>query len=211
MVSHPRRYLWLPAFLKVRFLGRSFSSLKLPQSYSWSERFQRSCIRGRPVDLRSHSSIGHGRPAATNGRLYRGCLHLDVLESTMPQSLEDWTHLVGIISTASELCHGHRNERSGISHSSSRLGQRSWCAHRQRPYLVWSCQQSRRVVLLPYSTTSHRATNIDGWGYTLPGTSFHPQPDWLLQRYFGFQSEIPHWEATVRASCRRQTRPTIAQ
>ena len=28
---------------------------------------------------------------------------------------------------------------------------------------------------------------------------------------FGFQSEIPHWEATVRASCRRQTRPTIAQ
>ena len=173
--------------------------------------FQRSCIRGRPADLRSHGSIGHGRPAATNGRLYRGCLHLDVLESTMPQSLEDWTHLVGIISTASELCHGHRNERSGISHSSGRLGQRSRCAHRQRPYLVWSCQQSRRVVLLPYSTTSHRATNIDGWGCTLPGTSFHPQPDWLLQRYFGIQSEIPHWEATVRASCRRQTRPTIAQ
>ena len=71
--------------------------------------------------------------------------------------------------------------------------------------------ESRRVVLLPNSTTSHRATNIDGWGCTLPGTSFHPQPDWLLQRYFGFQSEISHWEATVRASCRRQTRPTIAQ
>ena len=129
----------------------------------------------------------------------------------MPQSLEDWTHLVGIISTASELCHGHRNERSGISHSSGRLGQRSRRAHRQRPYLVWSCQQSHRVVLLPYSTTSHRATNIDWWGCTLPGTNFHPQPDRLLQRYFGFQSKIPHWEATVGASCRRQTRTTIAQ
>ena len=162
--------------------------------------FQRSCICGRPANLRSHSSIRHGQPATTNGRLYRGCLHLDVLESTMPQSLEDWTHLVGIISTASELCHGHRNERSGISHSSGRLGQRS------RPYLVGSCQQSRRVVLLPYSTTLHRSTNIDGWGCTLPGTSLHPQPDWLLQRYFGFQPEIPHWEATVGASCRRQTR-----
>ena len=87
--------------------------------------FQRSCKCGRSADLRSHSSIGHGRPAATNGRLYRGCLQLDVLESTMSQSLEDWTHLVLIISTASELCHGHRSERSGISHSSGRLGQRS--------------------------------------------------------------------------------------
>ena len=92
--------------------------------------FQRPCICGRPANLRSHSSIGHGWPAATNGRLYRGCLHLDVFESTMPQSLEDRTHLVGIITTASELCHGHRNERSGISHSSGRLGQRSWHAHR---------------------------------------------------------------------------------
>ena len=84
------------------------------------------------------------------------------LESTMPQSLEDRTHLVRIISTASELCHGHRNERSGISHSSGRLGQRSRRAHRQRPNLVRSCQQSRHVVLLSYSTTSHRVTNIDG-------------------------------------------------
>ena len=86
------------------------------------------------------------------------------------------------ISTASELCHGHRNESSGISHSSGRLGQRSRCARRQRPYFVWSCQQSRRVVLLPYSTTSHRATNIDGWGCTLPGTSFHPQPKYLTEK-----------------------------
>ena len=65
---------------------------------SW---FQRSCICGRPADLRSHSSIRHGRHAATNGRLYRRCLHMDVLESTVPKSLEDETHLVGIISTAS--------------------------------------------------------------------------------------------------------------
>ena len=98
--------------------------------------FQRPCICGRPANLRSHSFIGHGRPAATIGRLYRGCLHLDVLESTMPQSLEDRTHLVGIIKTASELCHGHRNERSGISRSSGRLGQGSRRAHRQRPNLV---------------------------------------------------------------------------
>ena len=48
------------------------------------------------------SSIGHSRPAATNGSLYRACLHLDVLESTVSQSLEDRTHLVGIISTASD-------------------------------------------------------------------------------------------------------------
>ena len=84
-------------------------------------------------------------------------------------------------------------------------------AHRQRLNLVQSCQQSRRFVLFPYPTTSHRATNIDGQGCALPGTSLNSQPDWLLQRYFGFQSEIPHWEATVSASCRRQTRPTTSQ
>ena len=37
----------------------------------------------------------------------------------MPQSLEDRTHLVGIITTASELCHG--NERSRFSHLSVRV------------------------------------------------------------------------------------------
>ena len=115
-----------------------------------------------------------------NGHLYRGCLHLDVLKSTMPQSLEDWTHLVGIITTAPDLYHRLRNERSGISRSSGRLGQRSRGAHRQRLNLVQSCPQSRRVVLFPYPTTSHLATNIDGRGCALPGTSLNSQPDWLL-------------------------------
>ena len=114
MVSHLRRYLWLPAFLRVRFLGRSFSSLTVPQSYSWSESMVSTFMHTRTTCRSTITQLHrHGRPAATNGRLYRGCLHLDVLEWTMPQSLEDWTHLVGIISTASELCHGHRNERSG--------------------------------------------------------------------------------------------------
>ena len=62
-----------------------------------------------------------------------------------------------------------------------------------------------------YSTTSHRATNIDGWGCALPGTSLQYTTGLITATYFGFQSEIPLWEATVGASCRRQTRPTTAQ
>ena len=77
-------------------------------------------------------------------------------------SLLLYYYLVGIITTAPELYHGHRNEHFGISHSSGRLGQRSRYAHRQRLNLVRSCQQSRRVVLFPYPPTSYRATNIDG-------------------------------------------------
>ena len=37
------------------------------------------------------------------------------------------------------------------------------------------------------------------------------QPDWLLQQYSGFTSEIPYWEATVSATCCRQARSTTAQ
>ena len=170
-----------------------------------------SCLCGWPANLRSHSSIGHGRPAATNGCLYRGCLHLDVLKSTMPQSFEDRAHLVGIITTVPELFYELRNERFGISHSSGRLGQRSRRAHWQRLNPVRSCQQSRRIVFFPHTATSHRATNIDGRGCTLSGASLNSQPDWLLQRYFSFQSEISHWEATVSAPCCCQTRSTSAQ
>ena len=97
-----------------------------------------------------------------------GCPRID-----FSSSLKDRTHQVGIITTAPELYHGLRNERSRISHLSGRLGQRSRGAHRQRPGLVQSCQQSRRVVLFPYPITLHRASNIDGRGCVLPGTSLN--------------------------------------
>ena len=68
----------------------------------------------------------HTAPSGMAGLLQRmaACIE-DASIWTMPQSLEDRTHLVGIITTAPELYHGLRNERSGISHSSGRLGQRS--------------------------------------------------------------------------------------
>ena len=110
----------------------------------------------------------HTAPSGMAGLLQRMAVCIEDVSTWMssnriclnPSKTE--THLVGIISTTSELCHGHRNEHSGISYLSGRLGQRPRRAHRQRPNLIRSCQQSRRVVLLPYSTTSHRVTNIDG-------------------------------------------------
>ena len=73
--------------------------------------------------------------------------------------------------------------------------------------LHYHCTQ---VLSLNTNQPTNKPT-IDGWGCTLPGTSLNSQPDWLLQWYFGFQSQIPYWEATVGASCRCQTRPKIAQ
>ena len=101
MVSHPRRYLWLPAFLRVRFLGRSFSSLTLPQSYSWSESMVSTFMHTRTTCRSTITQLHRAWPACCNEWPFvsrmspPGCPRIDYASIPRRLNSSGWDNLDG--------------------------------------------------------------------------------------------------------------------
>ena len=211
---HPRRYLWLPVFLKVRFLGRSSSSFIPPKSYLWSGSMVSTSMHMRTTCKSTITQLHRAWPACCNkwpsvSRMSPpGWPRIDYASIPRRPNSSGWNHydsfrtvprtpkwafwdLSFIRSTRSEILACSSTADSGLTLSDH--------VNKVAAVCYFHIRQLRIV----------RRTLTDEVAHSVVRALIHHRIDYC-NGILASSSKIPHWEATVGASCRRQTRPTTA-